>query len=42
MPTGKCLTWDAAAEKFVGASAREGNAHVQRELRAPYDYSFIG
>jgi predicted dehydrogenase len=41
MRTGRSLTWDGAQEKFVGASASEGNAHVERELRAPYDYSFV-
>ncbi len=41
MRTGKSLTWDADAEKFTGTNAREGNAHVARELRAPYDYSFV-
>jgi predicted dehydrogenase len=40
MRTGKRLTWDAKAEQFVGEFAREANAHVARELRAPYDYSF--
>ena len=40
--TGRSLTWDSAAEKFVGEHAGEGNAHVQRELRAPYDYGFVG
>ena len=41
MRTGRALTWDAAQEKFVGEFAREANAHVARELRAPYDYSFV-
>ena len=41
MRTGRKLNWDSAAEKFVGEFAREANAHVQRELRAPYDYSFV-
>ena len=40
--TGKKLTWDAAAEKFIGEHAAAGNAHVARELRAPYDYRFVG
>jgi hypothetical protein len=40
MRTGKRLTWDAKAEQFVGEFAREANAHVAREMRAPYDYSF--
>ena len=41
MRTGRALTWDAAQEKFVGEFARDANAHVARELRAPYDYSFV-
>ncbi|MSU51627.1 MAG: Gfo/Idh/MocA family oxidoreductase [Opitutus sp.] len=40
--TGRSLTWDAAAEKFVGEHAAVANAHVQRVQRAPYDYSFVG
>jgi len=40
--TGKKLTWNAAAEKFIGEHAAAGNAHVARELRAPYDYRFVG
>ena len=39
--TGRKLTWDGAAEEFVGDFARETNPYVQRELRASYDYSFI-
>jgi hypothetical protein len=39
--TGKKLQWDAQAEKFVGEHAEEGNRHVDREMRKPYDYSFI-
>lgn len=41
MRTGRKLTWDAEAERFVAEFARAGNAHVARELRAPYDYSFV-
>jgi predicted dehydrogenase len=41
MRTGRKLTWDSKAERFVGEFAREGNTHVQRELRAPYDYGFV-
>lgn len=41
MRTGRTLQWDAQAERFVGAHAADGNAHVARELRAPYDYSFV-
>lgn len=39
--TGKKLIWDSTAEKFIGDHAREANAYVARELRAPYDYSFV-
>ena len=41
MRTGRTLTWDPQAEQFTGAFAAEGNAFVARELRAPYDYSFV-
>ena len=41
MRTGRKLTWDSAKETFVGEFAREGNAHVERKMRAPYDYSFV-
>ena len=33
--------WNSAKEAFVGEFAKEGNAHVQRAMRAPYDYSFV-
>ncbi len=39
--TGRRLTWDAAREEFTGVDAAAGNALVARELRAPYDYSFV-
>ena len=42
MRTGRKLTWDAAREQFVGEFADEANAYVTREMRAPYDYSFVG
>ena len=41
MRTGKKLTWDAAGEKFTGEHAAEANGYVRRDLRAPYDYSFV-
>ncbi len=41
MRTRRTLQWDEAAERFVGAHAADGNAHVARELRAPYDYTFV-
>ena len=34
--------WDPAKEMFVGDGAKEGNAHLAREMRKPYDYSFVG
>jgi predicted dehydrogenase len=37
---GKKLQWDPKAEVFVGDNAKEGNAHLAREMRKPYDYSF--
>jgi predicted dehydrogenase len=40
--TGRKLTWDPAKEQFTGDGAKEGNAFVAREMRKPYDYSFIG
>jgi predicted dehydrogenase len=38
--TGRALTWDPAAETFMGEGAAEANAHMAREMRKPYDYSF--
>ena len=35
------LQWDASIEKFTGESAQEANSHLAREMRKPYDYSFI-
>ncbi len=40
--TGKSLTWDGQAERFTGANSAEANAYISREMRAPYDYSFVG
>ncbi len=42
MRTGHKLAWDAAQEQFVGEFASEANGYVAREMRAPYDYSFVG
>jgi hypothetical protein len=39
--TGQSLTWDSTDEKFVGDHAAEANAHAVREMRKPYDYSFV-
>jgi predicted dehydrogenase len=39
--TGLKLQWDAEREEFVGEHAREANRHLRREMRKPYDYSFV-
>ncbi len=41
MRLGRKLRWDPVAEQFVGEGAEEGNRWVAREMRKPYDYSFI-
>ena len=38
--TGRTLRWDASKEKFVGDGDKEGNAHLSRKMRKPYDYGF--
>jgi predicted dehydrogenase len=38
---GKKFQWDAKAEMFIGDNAKEANAHLAREMRKPYDYSFV-
>ena len=39
--TGHSLTWDYTAEKFTGEHAAAANSHLVREMRKPYDYSFV-
>jgi predicted dehydrogenase len=39
--TGKKLEWDPVKEEFIGEHAKEANAFVTREMRKPYDYSFV-
>ena len=39
--TGKSLTWDSTEQKFVGENAAEANGYLVREMRKPYDYSFV-
>jgi predicted dehydrogenase len=39
---GRRLHWDPVKERFVGENAKEGNAYVAREMRKPYNYSFVG
>jgi predicted dehydrogenase len=35
------LQWDPVAECFVGEHSKVANAFVSREMRKPYDYSFV-
>jgi predicted dehydrogenase len=39
---GRKFQWDPAREEFVGDGAKDGNTHLAREMRKPYDYSFVG
>jgi predicted dehydrogenase len=39
--TGKALVWDAEKEIFTGENAAEANRYLVREMRKPYDYSFV-
>ena len=39
--TRKTLQWDPEKESFTGEHADEANTHVAREMRKPYDYSFV-
>jgi len=39
---GRSLAWDPAQEVFQGPDAQMANAMVAREMRKPYDYSFVG
>jgi hypothetical protein len=39
--TGRKLQWDPAKEVFIGENAKEGNAFATRQMRKPYDYSFV-
>jgi hypothetical protein len=34
--------WDPKKESFIGDGAKQGNARLAREMRKPYDYSFVG
>jgi len=42
LQTGLKLRWDPKRERFTGNGAREGNKYLAREMRKPYDYSFVG
>jgi len=39
--TQKSHTWDPEAGLFTDDHAEEANAHIAREMRKPYDYSFV-
>ncbi len=39
--TGLKLQWDGARQEFTGENARVANGYLAREMRKPYDYSFI-
>lgn len=39
--TGHALTWDPETERFTGEHAAEANGYLRREMRGPYDYSFV-
>ena len=40
--SGGKFQWDPENEIFVGEGAAKGNAQIAREMRKPYDYSFVG
>jgi predicted dehydrogenase len=39
--TGLKLEWGGQRQEFIGENAKEGNRYVTREMRKPYDYTFI-
>jgi hypothetical protein len=39
--TGHKLNWDYNAQRFVGENAAAANSYLSREMRKPYDYSFV-
>ena len=39
--TGLKLKWDPDAERFVGENAESANTYVARQMRKPYDYTFV-
>ena len=40
--SGRKFQWNPKKEIFTGDGAKEGNAQLAREMRQPYDYSFVG
>ena len=39
---GRRFEWDPASQSFIGDGAKDGNACLAREMRQPYDLSFVG
>jgi len=39
--SGLKFEWDGRREEFIGDNAKAGNRYIEREMRKPYDYSFI-
>ena len=39
---GRKLQWDPTKEIFIGDNAQAANARLAREMRKPYDYSYVG
>ncbi|HNQ73823.1 MAG TPA: Gfo/Idh/MocA family oxidoreductase [Verrucomicrobiota bacterium] len=39
--TGRKYQWDPAREEFIGENAQEGNAHLARPMRPPYNWGFV-
>ena len=39
--SGLKLEWNPDAETFAGANAAEANAYLARQMRPPFDYSFV-
>jgi predicted dehydrogenase len=39
--SGLKLSWDGKREYFIGENAKASNRYIEREMRKPYDYSFI-
>jgi len=40
--SGHKYKWNPKKEVFTGSGAKEANTHLAREMRKPYDYSFVG
>ena len=40
--SGRKFQWDPKKEIFTGDGAKVGNAQLAREMRKPYDYTFVG